>query len=1024
MNQMTNTILIEEYHEGLAVGIAKMWNLSRDSWGGDTRVYTEEQIKLKEANSGNIALYLALDGTEVVGYCGLSEYKEDTGSLYIPLLNVRPDYHGKKIGKMLLMKALNKTIELGWPRLDLYTWPGNVKAVPLYKKCGFFWEDRDDTTHLMNFIPAVFNTPLLKPLFSQLDWYNSSIREIEVKPDAEKENGFTFYEYAWENDQTKARVRFERTGRGISLIETDDYLLELRMMDHEVIEEEAQLYEFKFVNKTDKPVSLKVKGNQHERAIFSLNEELVVDGEAVITNEVVFLQGDEPSAWKTHPYLSLHVEVNGMECELRLGVFPKQPAKITAKTNGKISFLNNKEIIELEIENSLKVDAEFELNFPESEYVQLINSIHYISLKKNERKLIKLPFIVIKFGFYQPTLTCKAKKADGAELSFTNQFVGIALKGFGEKFGGESKEYWHIYNGLCQVNIRKMDYLMTAGKDQLTDQPLAFFVPKLGKPYSTEFSKQKADNIEWYCEKESITFKLEFTSKDFKGISIRLYTSLYGDGIVKKWAVIKNNGIESFRQLYLNQALYHEKSHAYFPIDHHVVEFSNTKYLEFGDIHQRSLTGNWYFSEDHNGPIGFCWPKACTANIDSWQFYLEYELGLLNPGDEVEIEPCILSIGAFRNWQEWEAFVNSQTDQQCSSLISELDLTFEGKSPVFSSDNQAAFQLKSFRTNYLQGSLELFLNDKRNLSAVISENEEITTYTNSISLKDASAISLLKGVLNSGSQNKEMQKMLLITNGAVKAYTEETDQITSYVLENGVIKIKAAPSFYPGLYSLKLENREWFDHSFPERIAKGWWNPWAGGMKTIPSKLNSFSLMKGESIAEFIDLEDNRGNVWKSLAIHTKIINHDIWKGLQYTQYFAILPGVPVMAYFVQVKDSGGKSLIGETWNTDIFIKGDSLNDLSVTTSENTDAKKYFVGKEEQLLFMKKGSYISSENRQEKMYLVEGTDSQHLECYMNKEVFQVNNIQKSTEKTKPGFIIFDERIISESILRDLSQIEF
>lgn len=62
-----------------------------------------------------------MDGDVVVGYCGLSEYREDEGALYIPLLNVRVDYHGKKIGKLLLLKAIERSIELGWPRLDLYT---------------------------------------------------------------------------------------------------------------------------------------------------------------------------------------------------------------------------------------------------------------------------------------------------------------------------------------------------------------------------------------------------------------------------------------------------------------------------------------------------------------------------------------------------------------------------------------------------------------------------------------------------------------------------------------------------------------------------------------------------------------------------------------------------------------------------------------------------------------------------------------------------------------------------------------
>ncbi len=158
-------IKIVEYEEGYAKRIAKMWNESRESWGGEARVFTAEQIIMQEANADNLHSYLALDGEEVVGYCSLSEYREDTGALYIPLLNVHPSYHGKKVGKLLVLKTVERAVELGWPRLDLYTWPGNTKAVPLYKKCGFFWEDRDDTTHLMNFLPTVLNSPLCKDFF-------------------------------------------------------------------------------------------------------------------------------------------------------------------------------------------------------------------------------------------------------------------------------------------------------------------------------------------------------------------------------------------------------------------------------------------------------------------------------------------------------------------------------------------------------------------------------------------------------------------------------------------------------------------------------------------------------------------------------------------------------------------------------------------------------------------------------------------------------------------------------------------
>ena len=90
------SISIVLYRPELAAAVADMWNASRDSWGGGNSITTAEQIRQEEARSDALAVYLAMDGESVVGYCSLAEYREDTGALYIPLLNVRPDYHGKK----------------------------------------------------------------------------------------------------------------------------------------------------------------------------------------------------------------------------------------------------------------------------------------------------------------------------------------------------------------------------------------------------------------------------------------------------------------------------------------------------------------------------------------------------------------------------------------------------------------------------------------------------------------------------------------------------------------------------------------------------------------------------------------------------------------------------------------------------------------------------------------------------------------------------------------------------------------
>ncbi|ARF66866.1 hypothetical protein B7C51_02140 [Paenibacillus larvae subsp. pulvifaciens] len=214
---MDKQVEIVNYHPDYEESLAEMWNRSQEAWGGGTSVTTGDQVRRDEENSDSLAVFLAVYDNQVVGYCSLSEYTEDEGALYIHLLNVRPDYHGKKIGKMLVLRAVEETVHRGWPRVDLYTWESNMKAVPLYKRCGFFWEDREDTTHFMNFIPQIINCEAILPYMADIDWYADSSRTIEVVRDGHVENGFHTYTYTWNKNGRKLRVDIERRGRGSAL---------------------------------------------------------------------------------------------------------------------------------------------------------------------------------------------------------------------------------------------------------------------------------------------------------------------------------------------------------------------------------------------------------------------------------------------------------------------------------------------------------------------------------------------------------------------------------------------------------------------------------------------------------------------------------------------------------------------------------------------------------------------------------------------------------------------------------------
>ncbi|MFD2444272.1 GNAT family N-acetyltransferase [Bacillus sp. CGMCC 1.16607] len=1019
-------IEIVQYHEGWAKEVAKMWNLSRDGWGGDTRVMTEDQVKQKEANSDNIELYLAIDGEEVVGYCGLSEYKEDTGSLYIPLLNVRPDYQSQKIGKKLLLKALEKTIELGWPRLDLYTWPGNTKAVPLYKKCGFFWEDRDDTTHLMNFIPQVLQTSLLKPVFQELDWYESSERLIEVKPDGTKENGFTFYEYSWKNNSQFVRVQFERTSRGMNLIETNEFLLKIQLAEHEIIEQQEQKFQITFINKSTTPATLQVNGSGNDRLKYQIKSEMIVQDEAILLGLVTAKQGDEPSPWRTHPTLSVNVTINGHECELKLGVFPKPPAKLSTTFQGNLCYLNKENFFDLEIKNNLQEEIEYTLHFPESELVELENSSFKVILPKNSRNTISIPFIVKNYGFYKPNISVIAKMMNSTEFQF-EQEINVALKGLGEKFGGESKDYWHIYNGLSQINVRKRDLLITVAKNSDKKQPFAFLPPKLGKPYTNEFTKKKPNAVTWELNASSIILKIALESDDMEDVHLSQNLQLFGDGIVYKWIEIENKGKKSRQHVAISSSLYHEMDKTYFPIEEKVIYFSENRILEYGDLKPSSITGNWYFSENNPEPIGVAWSNRCKASPEGWQFVIEDDLGIIEPGCKASTEKVIVSVGAFGKWEDFRAFVSQSQYTEKFEVFHETD--FEVNNFIIQ-DSKLSITLNTYRNSYLDGKIQVTVNDSNEYQGQLDKDEEKTSHSFDFQSDKLTNVSIIQGEFKTNSMTTQLEELILLpTKQLVYQHSETIHSLTSFEVNNGCITIQTAPDFYPGLYSIKVNGYEWLDYSFPEVTAKGWWNPWAGGMKTAPNDLNTFSLMKEKHTASPVDKLDLQGNKWSGVAIRTEINEHPEWKGVQYVQYYLMLPGIPVIATILEVENTGGKNLKSVNWNTDFFLGGEDLSNLSVETNNYNQTKQYKAGIQEFPIHLDQDHYFTSVSKKEKLYIVPSLYTANAESYTNKDALHVLYSQtakpgKDGHQTAPLFMLFDERNLSAQLLEKLRRIQF
>ena len=200
---MTEEIAIEiqDYNESMAEDVAAMWNTWDELWpGGFTQgvPYTAERVQKQFGKSDALAILIAIDtGTKKpLGSCTLYAHWRDAEAAYVGTLGVSPEALGKKVGKRLLLESIQCASEKGYTRVDLDTWAGNMKAVPLYKKIGMMWNPEISGVHMEDFIPGILKHPLSLPFFSLLteeqSWYDVHVRDPVQAPDKFEKDGFVY----------------------------------------------------------------------------------------------------------------------------------------------------------------------------------------------------------------------------------------------------------------------------------------------------------------------------------------------------------------------------------------------------------------------------------------------------------------------------------------------------------------------------------------------------------------------------------------------------------------------------------------------------------------------------------------------------------------------------------------------------------------------------------------------------------------------------------------------------------------
>ena len=971
---------IVEYNHSYAALVADMWNKSSSSWGNEISNSTAEIVIASETTSGNIKLYLAIDKDEVVGYCSFSEYQYDEDASYLPLLNVRPDYLGKKVGKTLILKVIDDAIKSVFPRFDLFTWSGNIKAMPLYKKCGFFWEKKNNSVHLMNFIPYLYKTPALVSYLSEINWYKDSKRVIDMNPDGELRNGFEYYRYDFENDQTKLAFEFEKTSRGLRYIETPDYLIEMSLPKHKLVFNETYQTTLRFVNKSGKPLTVEVTGCNNKNVISDFKDTLKVEDEIIISRDFFVGETKKPqNKMRTYPSVEVELNINGQRAKFKTGLEPKSPIQLDLNITEYHHTINSSYSGYLDVENNLDSETTFTLTMPKT-LIDVKNHLE-IKLLPNEKKSIKLDYSVLEYGFYNPEIQIEYN-------DYTiNQQVKALVKGFNHSFHALEDERAYLVSGnfvcIYAINNHNIVYF-----NNMADNPkVAFFMPQLGLPYSLEFS-----NITPIFTFPSVhQMDVKYISKTFKGIEVIIHIENYF-GILKVNYEVLNNG-ES-QTVSLSVPVWQSLQSSYIPYDSKIIRTTNIQDIEMEHLDSKKLDENWIYNYKYN--CGFTWDKQENVNVSGWRLNSTRENIVLDTLGTYSSKDFYISY-IHSNYQEFRKFTGNHSEKAQSSF---LDVVINNGNPF----SKSLVDLKFANSNKSITVGTLTYDDKTiDLDSTLSVEPKLTSVV--ADLKD---------------RQETYTKQLFKVEGTVS--TNSKDNILT--IDNGVLSYKSSTTYSDSIFSLVFKDKEWLDSNYPLAKERAWWGTFIGGINLRTSGIQDGPVLKENRTEKFVELTDNYGQLWTGIKISVSFEKEEDLKGIIFDSYTMTQPGIPLIYSFSSITNNSGKYISNKNFVRFITT---SIDDDKTKVSSDIDGIRYKCGN------------IGIDKETEKLIVLESSREYNLALYNSENklglesqtdytiLFSVKKLSIPYTKSKQlsgDFIFFTKDRLKKEYLKDFDNIKF
>jgi len=939
-------ITIREYTPGDAEALARMWNESGVGWpDGWSRVPTSDDYWLDEvAQLDPLAIYLAVEDDRVVAYCELNEDSERAEVIWLDLINVHPSVWSRGVGRDLVRRGVALAIARGYRRMDLSTWSGNFRAVPLYKKCGFFWRP-GTVVHMENYLPLLHTIPPCAQFFARHDWYRTMRRALAVTEDDERNGHIRGYHYRWEADGETLAVFVDRLIDGVAAIETDRYAIQTAFESETLIAGQTGTARWTILNKGEGDLDVVLVARGHGLH-GSLERRLRVRE----TEQVSLAVRAEQSLEVPQPYVEAVVAINGQFLTLR-GSVPVQPALSVATDPDTIGLAPRvPQAVRLLLTNNLAEpltllagalpveptqDGLAWLQVPPPEGLAIDLPAQAVRLEPGRQEAVGCTFRADYAGSFQ-TAPALQVAAGGQARSVESPPIAALAVDQGTPVAGRDGEYVRVENGVLRLWVALKGGELSL-EDAMTGRPILSHQILLGPPYYPRDLDRQPFQIAWDAENGQQVLTLESFSRRLPGLRVRWTLSMDSAPLVRSEVTLENTSTHPLQVALraITRPLL-EGARTTLPLAGGPVEGqTRDEFPDWLEPYLREperLAEGWmaFHTPGVSGQVGLggglCWANMAEQAPADWRgFAIVTPIRTLAPGGQLILDPTYLIAGpvdAALVRGHWRRLFGAAAPQEMRAPQPPLSVRVT-PSVLVAREGAAHGEVILINHNSAGevGTVDVACPGWEALwDGSLMRSDESAPSHQHLNLQarpGAEQTFLHRGAITYRGRLADVGSRFTILALAAGAdiQVEEDEQQGSRRLRvhNGRLRFSVTPDYAAAITELALDGAAQLAlaESFPQPGAFSWTSPWYGGIHPAIRRwrpgdqaflLDAGALHAARSQATIISRSGASGVNWQGVRVVTES-NQDGYGGLTQAVEYLTLPGAPLLAVVLELSN-------------------------------------------------------------------------------------------------------------------------